>query len=121
MTRGRMLAVVVLVLCLAVPACKKANKNVTKENLDKIKPGMTQVEVEANKFRSGERDLVDFRELSADDGVLHIYGKHQDTGWRIAEHATDPVARQKPRRARNLASSVLDRSPNRSRSCATRR
>jgi len=50
---------------------------------------VTQVEVEENKFRGGERDLVDSRELSADDGVLHIYGKHQDSGWRIAAGSFD--------------------------------
>jgi hypothetical protein len=50
---------------------------------------VTQVEVEENKFRGGERDLVDSRELSADDGVLHIYGKDQESGWRIAAGSFD--------------------------------
>ena len=50
---------------------------------------VTRVEVEENKLRGGERDLVDSRELSADDGVLHIYGKQQDGGWRIVAGSFD--------------------------------
>jgi hypothetical protein len=50
---------------------------------------VTKVEVEENKFRGGERDLIDSRELSTDDGVLHIYGKYQDSSWRIAAGSFD--------------------------------
>ena len=50
---------------------------------------VTRVEVEENKSRGGERDLVDSRELSADDAVLHIYSRQQDGGWRIAAQSFD--------------------------------
>src|SRR5262245_5664290 len=76
LTRRRLLAFIVLSLCLALPACKKANKNVTRENLDKIKPGMSQVEVEAI-LGSGEDDPegnLDVSEGSSVAGAAGIGG-----------------------------------------------
>jgi hypothetical protein len=53
--RPKLLALALLAVCLALPGCKKANKNLTKDNLDKIKVGMTPGEVEAILGR-GEDD-----------------------------------------------------------------
>ncbi|MEP6706656.1 MAG: hypothetical protein ABJC05_04010 [Pyrinomonadaceae bacterium] len=50
---------------------------------------VTEVETEENKFRGGERDLIDSRELSSDDGVLHLYGREPDGGWRIVAGGFD--------------------------------
>ena len=77
LTRGRLLALVVLALCVAVPACKKANKNVTPENFAKIKPGMTQAEVEAILGGAGEDDPegnLDVSEGSSVAGAAGIGG-----------------------------------------------
>lgn len=46
-TRPLVLALMLLLVCMALPGCKKANKNLTKANLDRIKVGMTVAEVEA--------------------------------------------------------------------------
>src|SRR5262249_15654574 len=76
MTLTRGLALVMLALCLVVPACKKANKNVTQENFAKIKPGMTQAEVEAI-LGSGEDDPegnLDVSEGSSVAGAAGIGG-----------------------------------------------
>ncbi len=67
----------VLLLCLAAAACGKKNKNVTKENLGKIKPGMTVAEVEAILGGPGE-DVpagdLDVAEGSSVGGAAGITG-----------------------------------------------
>lgn len=50
---------------------------------------VTRVEVEENKFRGGERELIDSRELSDDEPVVDIYTKQEDGGWRIAARSFD--------------------------------
>ncbi len=45
--RKNLLTLAALALCLVMLACNKSSKNVTKENFDKIKAGMTMSEVEA--------------------------------------------------------------------------
>jgi hypothetical protein len=42
-----------------------------------------QVEVEERKGRKAEKEIVDAREMSADDIVLDIYASRRDGGWRI--------------------------------------
>jgi hypothetical protein len=42
-----------------------------------------QVEVEERKGRKAESEIVDAREMSADDVVLDIYTSERDGGWRI--------------------------------------
>lgn len=42
-----------------------------------------QIEVEERKSRRAERELVDARELSADESVLDIYTTQKNVGWRI--------------------------------------
>ena len=42
-----------------------------------------QVEVEERKGRKSEKEIVDARELSADEVVLDIYASGRDGGWRI--------------------------------------
>jgi hypothetical protein len=66
-----------LALSLATPGCKKANKNVTPENLAKIKAGMTQAEVEAILGGSGEDDPdggLDVSEGSSVAGAAGVGG-----------------------------------------------
>jgi hypothetical protein len=48
-----------------------------------------RVEVEENKFRSGERELIDSWELSDDEPVVDIYSRERDGGWRIAARSFD--------------------------------
>lgn len=44
---------------------------------------MRQLEVEERKGRRAESEIVDARELSADEAVLDIYTHRRDGGWRI--------------------------------------
>jgi len=82
LTRGRLLVLVVLSLCLALPGCKKANKNVTQENFAKIKPGMTVADVEAILGGPGEDDPegnLDVSEGSSVAGAAGITGGDLDS------------------------------------------
>jgi hypothetical protein len=44
---------------------------------------MRQLEIEERKGRRAESEIVDARELSADEAVLDIYTNKHDGGWRI--------------------------------------
>jgi hypothetical protein len=82
LTWGRWLALVMLALCLAAAGCKKANKNVTPENLAKIKPGMTVSEVETILGGPGEDDPegnLDVSEGSSVAGAAGITGGDLDS------------------------------------------
>jgi len=50
---------------------------------------VTSVEVVENKFRGGEPELVDSRELSDDEPVVDIFTNQKDGGWRIAARSFD--------------------------------
>jgi hypothetical protein len=50
---------------------------------------MRQVEVEERKGRKSEKEIVDARELSADEVVLDIYASGRDGGWRITSSNFD--------------------------------
>ena len=42
-----------------------------------------QIEVEEHQGRKAEREMVDAREMSADESVLDIYCAQNSGGWRI--------------------------------------
>jgi hypothetical protein len=44
---------------------------------------MRKVEVEERKGRRAESEIVDAREMSADEAVLDIYTYRDDGGWRV--------------------------------------
>ncbi|MDX6610853.1 MAG: hypothetical protein QOD75_39 [Blastocatellia bacterium] len=50
---------------------------------------VTSIEVEENKFRSGEPELIESRELSDDEPVVDIFTAQKDGGWRIAARSFD--------------------------------
>ena len=50
---------------------------------------VTSVEVEENKSRGGESELIDSRELSDDEPVVDIFTRQKDGGWRIAARSFD--------------------------------
>lgn len=61
------LAALVMLLCLAVPACKS---KVTSENMLKIKPGMTEKEVKdilGSPDKSAEEEVKGFGKLKMDE------------------------------------------------------
>jgi hypothetical protein len=68
---GRMLFL--LAVCLALPACG-GNKNLTKANFDKIKPGMTLTEVEAILGQGDSEDGTSLAEGSSVAGAAGIGG-----------------------------------------------
>jgi len=58
-------------LCLAIPACT-GNANLTKANVDKIKPGMTLTEVEAVLGKGDSESGLDLSEGSSAAGALGV-------------------------------------------------
>jgi hypothetical protein len=48
-----------------------------------------QIEIEERKGRRAENELVDARELSADESVLDIYTTQNNSGWRITANNFD--------------------------------
>ena len=75
MTLGRYLGIV-LVLCLALPACQKADKRVTKANFELIKPGMTRAELDT---MLGKGDDEPSTQLLEGSGVAAGMGGVVDT------------------------------------------
>ncbi len=76
LTSSRLLALILLAFCIALPACNKSGKNVTKENLDKIKAGMSVADVEAilGKGEDDPEGNLDISEGSSVAGAGGIGG-----------------------------------------------
>src|SRR5207245_6717076 len=65
--------VLLLLLCLSIPACS-GNSKVTKANYDKIKPGMALADVEAVLGKGDSEEGLDLAEGSGAAGALGITG-----------------------------------------------
>jgi len=50
---------------------------------------VNRVAVVENKFRGGERELVDSSEFTEDEPLVDIYSQTADEGWRIASRSFD--------------------------------
>lgn len=48
-----------------------------------------EVQVEERPARGAENEIVETRELDADETVFDLYTAHDPTGWRIAAHSFD--------------------------------
>jgi len=100
---GRM--AMLFLLCLAIPACT-GNANLTKANVDKIKPGMTLTEVEAVLGKGDSESGLDLSEGSSAAGALGVTTLsaapsrssspllHREIGELSGQRATDDCMNQ---------------------------